>query len=139
MRHNHHGFSFVCQLFNHRQHLANQLGVQRTGGLIHEDNFRLHRNGSGNANPLLLTAAKLAGIIVISIGKANLVQGLFGNGDGFFLIHAPAINQALCHIFQSIFVIEQIVVLENKGCFLANLLDFLALNLGIIKMLLIKI
>ena len=58
-----HGAVAAFQALDHPQHLAGQLRVQRTGGLVKAQNVRLKAQCAGNGHALALAARKLAGVV----------------------------------------------------------------------------
>ena len=62
------------------QHLADQLGVERRGHLVEQQDLGLERQGSGDRDPLLLAAGELVGIGVLLAGEADLGEQLPGLG-----------------------------------------------------------
>ncbi|CAN4005523.1 selenium-dependent molybdenum cofactor biosynthesis protein YqeB, partial [Dysosmobacter welbionis] len=53
-------FQFHCKVFD----LGGGDGVQGAGGLIHQQDLRLHCQGTGNAQPLLLAAGEAQGTLL---------------------------------------------------------------------------
>ena len=72
----HHSGPLPDQLFHHSQYFVDQFRVQGGSGFIEEDHFWIGGNGPGNPHPLLLSAGKLLGIIVVAAGKSYFIQGL---------------------------------------------------------------
>ena len=85
MRHDDHGHAVACQVAHDTQNVADQLGVERRRGLVKEHDVRIHRQGAGDGNALLLAARELARHKVDTLGKTDLGQLLDGNLLGFFL------------------------------------------------------
>ena len=61
------------------QDLADQLGVERRGGLVEQHHLRLEGEGARDPDPLLLAAGELAGIGVGAIGEAHLLEQTVGH------------------------------------------------------------
>src|SRR5690554_398430 len=55
----HHGHSVVCQLHHDVEHLADHFRVEGRGRLVEQDQFRIHRQGTGDRDALLLAAREL--------------------------------------------------------------------------------
>ena len=85
VRHDDHGHAIACQVAHDTQNVANQLGIERRRGLVKEHNMRVHRQGAGDGNALLLAARELARHKVDTLGKTDLGQLLDGNLLGLFL------------------------------------------------------
>ena len=64
------------KLLHHLQHLADELRVKRRGRLIKEDDVGLCRDGTRNADALLLPARELRGVVVGAVFHADLAQRL---------------------------------------------------------------
>ena len=115
-----HGHALFGQLPHDREHLAGQLRVKGTGGLVKVNDLRVGGKGAGNGNALLLSAGKLAGIVVGPVGQTDLFQHPSADLVCLLLWHPAGNDQALGHILQGGLVPEQVVVLEHKGCFFAQ-------------------
>ena len=110
-----HGHALFGQLPHHAEHLAGQLRVKGAGGLVKVNNFRVGGKGTGDRHPLLLSAGKLAGVVVGTVCKAYLGQHLHADFLCLLLGQFTRHNQPLGHILQGSLVAEQVVVLEHKG------------------------
>ena len=62
MRGDDHGHAVLAQLAQQRQHLADQLGVERRRHLVEEQQRRPVDQGPGDGHPLLLAAGELVGV-----------------------------------------------------------------------------
>ena len=74
-----HGHALVGKLLHHRQHLADQLGVEGRGDLVEQQHLGLHRHGAGDADPLLLAAGELRRQAVELVGEADPLQPALGD------------------------------------------------------------
>ena len=61
MRDHHQRHALLGQILDHAQHFAHQLGVQRRGDLVAEQNFGVHGQRPCNRYALLLAARQLIG------------------------------------------------------------------------------
>ena len=59
-----------------REHLADELGVERRGGLVEQHQLRLHRQRAGDRHALLLAARELRRVGVELVGEADAVEQL---------------------------------------------------------------
>ena len=59
-----------------REHLADELGVEGRGGLVEEHQLRVHRQGPGDGDPLLLAAGELGRVGVRLVAQADLLEQL---------------------------------------------------------------
>ena len=59
------------QLQNDVEHLAHQLGVERRGDLVEQQDLGLHGDGPGDADPLLLAAGELGGQALELVGEPD--------------------------------------------------------------------
>ena len=73
------------QVAHDAKDVADKLGIKRRRGLIKEHHMRIHRQGAGDGNALLLAARELARHKVDTLGKTDLGQLLDGNLLGLFL------------------------------------------------------
>ena len=64
----------VGQLLHHREHVADQLGVERRGGLVEEHQLGVHRQRPGDRDALLLAAGELRRVGVVLVGQADPLQ-----------------------------------------------------------------
>ena len=64
-----HRHALICEVAHDGKHFASELRVKRARRFIEEDNLRVCRNGAGNGNALLLTAGKLRGVIIVTVGE----------------------------------------------------------------------
>src|SRR5579884_3317920 len=71
VRHHHHGHSLACQLPDDLQHLADELGVEGTGRLVEKDDPRLHGQGPGDRDSLLLAPRQLPGVALQLVPDPN--------------------------------------------------------------------
>ncbi len=75
MRHNHNGSAaLVGKIAHHLHHFASGVGVQRSSGLIGEDDARIPCQSSGNGDALLLTSTEIGGETFVFLSKADLIQ-----------------------------------------------------------------
>ena len=58
------------------EHLADELRVERAGGLVEEHQHRVHGHGPRDGHALLLAARELAGEEVHALGQAHLGEQL---------------------------------------------------------------
>ena len=134
MGNHNHSYPLLSQLLHYLQHLSHQFWIQSRGRLIKENHIRLYRQGSGNTNPLLLTARKLGWIEILSICQAHLLQGLTTDFLSLLLAHPTASRKPQCNILQSGLIGKKIVILKDKGCFLPNLINLTFGSLGKIQL-----
>src|SRR5581483_1742452 len=64
VRHADHGHSRLRKLDYDVQHFLDHFGVERRGRLVEQHDFRVHAEGSGDGDPLLLSPRELAGIFL---------------------------------------------------------------------------
>ena len=69
--HDHHGHAVLGERAHHRQHLADQLGIERGGRLVEQDRLRLHRERAGDRDALLLSAGERGRIGVAPCRRAR--------------------------------------------------------------------
>src|SRR5262249_49714212 len=66
-----HGHAVGGQLPHHRQHLADELGVEGRGDLVEQQHLGLHGHRPGDAHALLLATRQLDGKAVELVGEAD--------------------------------------------------------------------
>ena len=111
------------QLLYDLQHLARELGVERTCRLVKEQNRGIHRKRSCNRNTLLLTAGKLAWIGGRLILKAHFLQQRHCTLLGLLLCAAKHMHLRVGEVFKHRKVREEVKVLEHKTENAAYLLE----------------
>ena len=74
MGHHHHGHPLAGQLPHHFQHLLHHLGIEGAGGLVEEQDARLHAERTGDCHPLLLAAGQLSRILAGLLVDAHPLQ-----------------------------------------------------------------
>ena len=62
------------EVAHHRQHFADQLGVERRGRLVEQHQLRLHRQRAGDGDALLLAAGELDRVGVALVGEADALE-----------------------------------------------------------------
>src|SRR5215217_4202814 len=80
-----HGHALDGQLAHDGEHVADQLWVQRRGGLVEQHQLGPHGQGPGDRHSLLLATRQLGGVDAVLVGEADPVQVLAGDADGFLL------------------------------------------------------
>ena len=66
-----HGHALVRKLLHDIQDLADHLGVESGGGLVKQHDIGLHAQRTDDGDTLLLTAGKLNGVSIGTVGKAD--------------------------------------------------------------------
>ena len=119
-------------------HLAGQLRVKGAGGLVKVNDFRVGGKGTGNRHPLLLSAGKLAGVVVGTVCKPYLGKHLHADLIRLLFGQLTRHDQPLGHILQGSLVAEQVVVLEHKGGLFAQPGNVGAAGMGKVKAFAVK-
>ena len=115
MRDDDHGHALLGKLLYDLEHLAGELRIERTRRLVEEQNERIHRQGAGYGDALLLAAGELAGICVGLLLKTHFFEQLHGPFSGFFLAAAEDADLRVHEIFQNAVMREKIEILEHKS------------------------
>ena len=115
-----HGDAGVGQLFHQLQHFADHLRVQGGGGLVKQDDVRVHGQGTSNGNALLLAAGKALGEDIGLIGQAHAGQQLVGTGGGLLLVLELEQFRGQAEVLLDGQVGEEIEVLEHHAHLLAH-------------------
>ncbi len=71
-----HGEAVIHQRADDLQHLTHHFRIERAGGLVEQHDRRLHRQGAGDCDPLLLAAGKIGRKPVRAVGEADTLQQL---------------------------------------------------------------
>ena len=110
-----HRHSLGCQILEHGQHLADEFGVQRTGGLVEEHEIGLHRHGASDGHPLLLPAGQLGGVVVGTSSHAHPLQQVQGSGPGLVLAGPGNVDRGLHDVLQGRHVRKEVESLEDHA------------------------
>ena len=95
-------------------HLLTKPAVQRAEGFVHEDQFRIEYQGTGDGHALLLPAGKLAGTPVLESFQLHQLQGPFHPFAALAAVHAADLERK-CEIGPHRHVGEEGVVLEHHA------------------------
>ena len=76
VRRDQHRHALARQLANHRQHLGDELRVERARHLVEEHEARLHGERAHDGDALLLTAREPVGVLTALVGKPEPAQEL---------------------------------------------------------------
>ena len=74
VRHDDHRHAVVREIPHHVEHLADHLGVERRRRLVEEDQLRLHRERTGDRDPLLLAAREVGREVIGLLRDADALQ-----------------------------------------------------------------
>ena len=74
--HHHNGGAFLIQFFQQVHHLLAVLGIEVTGGLIGEDQFRAGHDGTGDGDALLLAAGELLREVIGTVADGHALHNL---------------------------------------------------------------
>ena len=118
----------VHQPADDRQHLVHHGGVQGRGGLVKEDDLRLHCHAPGNGGPLLLASGELGGHIVRPLRHTHLGQALHGQVDGILFGQALELHGGHHHVLQHRLVGKQVEGLVHHAHLPADLVQRSALG-----------
>ena len=103
------------KLLHHAEHLADQLGIQRRGGLVEQHQLGVHRQCPGDRHPLLLAAGQLRRVGVGLLRKPDLVQQVAGPLHRLVLLDALHVDRRLDDVLQRRAVREEVEVLEHHA------------------------
>ena len=111
----HHGHVLGGEVADDLQDLAGQLGVEGGGGLVEEQDLRLHGQRTGDGHALLLTAGELVGVGILAVGKAHLLEQLPCVGVDLVLRALLDQNRGLGDVLQHGIVGEEVEVLKHQA------------------------
>ena len=129
-----HGDAGVGQLLHQFQDLADHFGVQRGGGLIEEDDVRVHGQGAGNGDALLLAAGQALGVGVGLVGQADAGQQLFSALVRFLLVLQLQQGGGQAEVLLDRQVREEVEVLEHHPHLLADGINVAVIDLDALKL-----
>ena len=129
-----HGDAGVGQLLHQLQDLADHFGVQRGGRLIEEDDVRVHGQGAGNGDALLLAAGQALGVGVGLVGQADAGQQLFGALVSFLLVLQLEQGGGQAEVLLDRQVREEVEVLEHHPHLLADGINVAVIDLDALKL-----
>ena len=114
MGHQHHRHALAVQLGQQRHHVVAGFAVERSGGLVGQDQRGLVHQGPRNRHPLLLPARELVGRVVGARAQAHPPQR--GQRTRAPLGRLDAgIDHGQFHVFQRAGAWQQVELLEHKA------------------------
>ena len=90
-----------------------RLGIERAGGLVGKEDFRVVDEGAGDGDALHLAAGKLARLLVDVVGKPHLPQGFDGARAALGARHARKREREL-DVGKDGLVGDEVVALEHE-------------------------
>ena len=90
------------------------VAVQRSGGLVHDQNVGLAGDGAGDGDALLFAAAELDRRQIRAVFQSDNLQILVGLDDRFTPVFSPQ-NQRNRNVFGRGQAGEQMIVLKNEA------------------------
>ena len=108
------GVALLVQLLQHPQHFPAGMGVQRTGGLVGQDQGRVADQRPRDGNALLLAARKLVGLAFQFIAQAHLLQHRLGAGPALAAGY-PGVDQGHFHITHQVQLGQKVILLEHEA------------------------
>ena len=76
VRHNDHRQAFLGQVLHDAQDFPDHLRIERRSRLVEEQDFRIHRQGAGDCDSLLLSAGQLGDPEMHAVGQTDFLQVL---------------------------------------------------------------
>ena len=114
MGHHDHGAAFLGQALDHLQNFAHQLRVQRRRGFIEQHHLRLHGQGAGDGDTLLLAAGEERRVLISHARRQpDFVQVAAGTVFGVLFTATQHAARGHGDVFQHAHVAPQIEVLEH--------------------------
>ena len=110
-----HGAALLGQLANHQQHLVDQFRLEGRGRLIEQHHLRVHGQGTGNRDPLLLPAGQALRVHMAFLQHADPRQQGLGLGLDLILVAFEDDAGAHHHVLQHRHMRPQIERLKNHG------------------------
>ena len=132
MRHDHHGFLLPRQFPDDALHLADAGRVQGAGRLVKEDDIRVHGEGPGNGDALLLSAGHLVGVVHLLFCQADHPQQFHRPVVCLLPAQMQQLYRCEHHVLNGGHVAEQVIRLEDHAHFPAHERDVAALRRDIL-------
>ena len=120
VRDDHHRPAFGGQVLDHAQHVADELGVERRGGLVEQHQLGLQRQRAGDPDPLLLTAGELVRVLIGLLRQPDLRQQPPRVLDRLGLRALLHDHRAFDDVLQHRLVREQVVRLKHHAALRAE-------------------
>ena len=111
----HHGFAGFCQFPDNSLHFSHHGGIKRAGGLVQQNNFRIHGKGAGNGNALFLAAGKLVGVVHRFFRQTHCAQQPHSGIVGFLFRLPQQIHGSHHDVLNHRFMAKKIKVLEHHA------------------------
>ncbi len=103
--------------------VAGQLGVERGGRLVEEQDARLERQGAGDRHALLLAAGELGRVVAGAVGEADGLELNAGLGLGVLAGEAADADQGLGDVAEGGHVRPEVELLEDHADVAAHRAD----------------
>ncbi|MNG10735.1 hypothetical protein D3C84_942250 [compost metagenome] len=110
-----HGETVLGQRAHHRKDFSDKLRIESRGRLIEQNDFRVHRQGSGNSHALSLSTRQGPGVGIVLMGQAYLFQQRNGVIVGILSANAHDMNRGLGNILEHREMRPKIEALEHHG------------------------
>ena len=111
------------QVAHDREHVADELGVERRGRLVEEHELGVHRQRPGDGDALLLAAGELRREGVVLVGQPDLLEVVPGDplGLGLASLEHPSLGDG--EVLEHGQVREEVELLEHHADPAADLVD----------------
>ncbi|ENO96781.1 proline/glycine betaine ABC transporter periplasmic protein [Thauera phenylacetica B4P] len=123
MRHHHHGAALLGERAHHLEHLADELGVERRGGLVEQQHRRLHRQRARDRHALLLAARHVRRVGVAELPHPHALEVALGALARLGLRQPEHMHRRLDDVLEHRHVAPQVEVLEHHRQARADLLQ----------------
>ena len=114
MRYHNHGHTQLGEILHALKDLADHFRIKGRGRLVKEHDPGIHGEGSGDGNPLLLTAQELGRIGVPLFSKSNPLQELHGLLVGIAMACLFDLDRCKGNVQENREVGVQVELLEDK-------------------------
>src|SRR5580704_2077212 len=94
MGHDDHGHALIGKLAHDGENFAYELGIERRGDLVEQQELRLHGDGARDADALLLAARELIRQIVHTVGEADADEPVLGAPARLIPLQAAHLEEA---------------------------------------------
>ena len=118
-----HGHAFARELPHHREHLADELGIEHRGRLVEQHDAGAHRERAGDRHALLLAAGELLRVVARVGLEPDPAQHLEAGFFSFLPAHAFDHAQRLRDVAKRRHVPPQVEVLEHHAGRAAHFVD----------------
>ena len=111
----HHGHAVLGEAAHDREHLADELGIERRRRFVEEHHVRVHRQRPGDGDTLLLAAGQARRVLVDLVAQADPIEHGARRGLGIVLRALQDLPLRDREVAEHVEVREQVELLEHHA------------------------